>query len=133
MTKMKNKICVRGTQNLLSAASKQIIQFHPNASYSASSTNNEMSIFVNEVIAKNKLNRKDHLKDLLIFRQKFEKAISKKYGVKFSYQTNENLEEKYKRQHVPQNIKVQSGILDLIIGRLNTTVINVSSLFNEAA
>ena len=124
---------MRGTQKLLSEASKQIIRFNPNANYSAKSTNNDMSYFVNQAIAHYELSRKHHLQDLLIYRQKFEKAISKKYGVKFTYKLNEDLEVKYKRKGVPQHIQVQSGILDLLIGRLNTIRVDVTSFLNQAA
>ncbi len=127
------KLCLDGTKKLLSRASKLIIHFHPNANYSASSTEGDMSYFVEEAIKHYGLNRKQHLQDLLIYRQKFEKAITKRYGVKFTYKLNEDLQAKYKFKRVPQHIQVQSGILDLLIGRLNTIRIDVSELISDAA
>lgn len=86
-----------------------------------------------EVIKHYGLNRKQHLQDLLIYRQKFEKAITKRYGVKFTYQLNEDVQTKYNVKRVPQHIQVQSGILDLLIGRLNTIHVDVSKLISDAA
>ncbi|MDA9892207.1 hypothetical protein N9D47_06290 [Planktomarina temperata] len=68
------KLCLDGTKKLLSRASKLIIHFHPNANYSASSTEGDMSYFVEEAIKHYGLNRKQHLQDLLIYRQKIRKG-----------------------------------------------------------
>ena len=127
------KLSLDGTKKLLSEASKQIILFHPNANYSASSTGGDMSYLVEQAIKHYGLNRKQHLQDLLIYRQKFEKAITERYGVKFTYQLNEDVQTKYNVKRVPQHIQVQSGILDLLIGRLNTIRIDVSELISDAA
>lgn len=127
------KLSLYGTKKLLSEASKQVIHFHPNANYSASSTGGDMNYFVEEAIKHYGLNRKQHLQDLLIYRQKFEKAITKRYGVKFTYQLNEDVQTKYNVKRVPQHIQVQSGILDLLIGRLNTIHVDVSKLISDAA
>jgi len=127
------KLSLDRIKELLSVGSKQIIHFHPNANYSALSTGTDMGYFVDEAIKKFGFNRTQHLQDFLIYRQKFEKAIAKRYGVKFTYKLNEDLQAKYKFKRVPQHIQVQSGILDLLIGRLNTIRIDVSELISDAA
>ena len=92
-----------------------------------------MSFFVEEAIKHYGLNRKQHLQDFLIYRQKFEKAITKRYGVKFTYNLNEDVQAKYNLKCVPQHIQVQSGILDLFIGQLNTIHRDLSALISNAA
>ena len=127
------KLSLDGTKKLLSEASKQIILFHPNANYSASRTGGDMSYFVEEAIKHYGLNRKQHLQDFLIYRQKFEKTIAKRYGVKFTYNLNEDVQAKYNLKRVPQHLQVQSGILDLFIGQLSTIRRDLSALMSDAA
>jgi len=115
-----------GANELLLEVSKLIEQFHPTANISSLSIACDMGYCVDEVIRNCGLNRKQHLKDLLIYSQKFKKAIRKKYG--FEY-----LKAKYNFKPVPQNIQVQRGILDLLIGRLNTICVDVSAITNNAA
>jgi hypothetical protein len=134
MTKyvMKN-LSPKGVQKLLIEASKLIIKCNPDASYSATSTEGVMGYIAMTTIEHYGLTRKEHLNDLLKFRMVFEAAISKKYGVKFTYKSNEDLANKYRKKRVPQNIQVQSGLLDCIIGELITVRIDVTPLFKRYA
>ena len=134
MTKyvMKN-LSPKGVQKLLKEASKLIIKFNPGASYSATSTEGDMGNSARTVIEHYGLTREEHLNDLLRFRMMFEAAISKKYGVIFTYKSNEDLADKYRKKRVPQNIQVQSGLLDCIIAELNIIRVDVTPLFSRGA
>jgi len=122
-----------GANELLLEVSKLIEQFHPTANISSLSIACDMGYCVDEVIRNCGLNRKQHLKDLLIYSQKFKKAIRKKYGFEYAHLMHEDLKAKYNFKPVPQNIQVQRGILDLLIGRLNTICVDVSAITNNAA
>ena len=134
MTKyvMKN-LSPKGVQKLLIEASKLIIKLKPDANYSASSTEGDMGYFARTAIEHYGLTREEHLNDLLKFRMVFEAAISKKYGVKFTYESNEYLADKYRKKRVPQNIQVQSGLLDCIIAELNIIRIDITPWFSRGA
>ena len=134
MTKyvMKN-LSPKGLQKLLIESSKLIIKFNPDASYSVNSTEGDMGYSARTAIEHYGLTREEHLNDLLNFRMVFEAAISKKYGVKFTYKSNEDLADKYRKKRVPQNIQVQSGLLDCIIAELNIIRVDVTPLFSRGA
>jgi hypothetical protein len=134
MTKyvMKN-LSPKGVQKLLIEASKLIIKLKPDASYSASSTEGDMGYFARTAIEHYGLTREEHLNDFLNFRMVFEAAISKKYGVKFTYESNEYLADKYRKKRVPQNIQVQSGLLDCIIAELNIIRVDITPWFSRGA
>jgi hypothetical protein len=53
--------------------------------------------------------------------------------VKFTYKSNEDLADKYRKKRVPQNIQVQSGLLDCIIAELNIIRVDVTPLFSRGA
>lgn len=123
------KLNVEGTNKLLNEVTKTLIQWHPNATYSAESTGTDMRDFVRMTIKHYGLTRSEHLQDLLLFRQSFERAIAKRYKVKFTYSLGEDLEVKYRKKKVPQAIQIKSGVLDLLIGELNTVRINMNSIY----
>lgn len=129
---MKN-LSPKGVQKLLIEASKLIIKLKPDASYSASSTEGDMGYFARTAIEHYGLTREEHLNDFLNFRMVFEAAISKKYGVKFTYESNEYLADKYRKKRVPQNIQVQSGLLDCIIAELNIIRVDITPWFSRGA
>ena len=106
---------------MLNATSKLIMMNHPEANYSSSSTNDNMQQFARMIIKVNNLTRNEHFRDLLEYRVKFEKTITKKHRVKFTYNTGEDLAVKYSKKRVPQLTQVMSGLLDMIVGELNTT------------
>jgi hypothetical protein len=127
-----NKLDPISTNKLLNQATQVLVKFNPNANYRAESTGTDMRDFVRLTIKEYNLTRDEHLQDLLLFRRAFEKQIRKKYGVKFTYKFNEDVELKYRKRGVPQLIQVKSGILDLIIGELHAVYINVNKLLEEA-
>ena len=118
---MSKQIDPKAFNKLLEQLAIQIIKFNPDATYSADSTGGDMRTVVQMAIEHYGLTRGNHLKDRVLFRDKFEKAITKRCGVKFSYNVGEDLEVKYQKKRVPKLIQVKSGILDLLIAELNTT------------
>jgi len=122
------KINPAGLDKMLTAAAQTVVNYNPEANYSASSTGSDMLSFVRTAIVHYGFNREEHFEDLLVYRESFEKKITKKYRVKFTYNTNEDLEAKYKKRKVPQLIQVKSGILDLLIGELNVVRINMNEV-----
>ena len=117
----------KALNKLLDEATLALIKYNPEATYSASSTGTDMRDFTRMAIAHYGVTRAN-LKDLVEFRDKFEKAIRKRYGVKFTNTIGEDLAKKYARKRVPQKVQVKSGMLDLMIGEVNTTRINASEL-----
>jgi hypothetical protein len=115
---MKSTINPKAVNKVLEGLAIEIIKRHPNANYSADSTNGDMALAVDMAIEHYGLNL-DHRNDLKIFRENFEKAIAKKYGVKFTYEPGEDLEVKYQKRRVPKLTQVKSGILDLMIGNVS--------------
>lgn len=125
------KLDLTSTNKLLNEAARAVIKYNPSATYSAESTGTDMGDFVRMAIQHYGLTRAEHLQDLLVFRQAFEREIAKQYKVKFTYTLGEDLAVKYRRRKVPQLTQVKSGLLDLLIGELNTIYINVNSLYKE--
>ncbi len=123
---MSKQIDQRQFNKLLEQLAIQTIKFNPDANYSASSTGDDMALAVDMAIDHYGVDR-SHLQDMLLFRQKFERAISKRYGVKFTYTSDEDLAVKYQKRRVPKLTQVKSGILDLMIAQVNTTVIQIKS------
>ena len=117
---MAKQINPKAVNNLLEQLAIQIIKFNPDATYSASSTGDDMLSAVRLTIAQYGLTRDNDLGDIVLFRDNFEKTISKRYGVKFDYCIGEDLGVKYRKKRVPKLTQVKSGILDLLIGELNT-------------
>ena len=115
---MKNTINPKAVNKLLEGLAIEIIKRHTNANYSADSANGDMDLAVNMAIEHYNLGL-EHRNDLKIFRENFEKAIAKKYGVKFTYEPGEDLEVKYRKKRVPKLTQVKSGILDLMICKVS--------------
>lgn len=129
---MKKQINPKAVNKLLEGLAIEIIKHHPEANYSADSTNGDMRLAVDMAIEHYSLTL-DHRNDLLLFRQNFEKTITKKHGVKFTYQEGEDLEVKYQKRRVPKLTQVKSGILDLMIGNISkvseqTTEVNGTTI-----
>ena len=129
---MTNQINPKAVNKLLQDLAIQMIKRHPDANYSASSTNGDMELAVDMAIEHYGLTL-DHRNDLLLFRQNFEKTITKKHGVKFTYQQYEDLKDKYQKRRVPKLTQVKSGILDLMIGNISkisqkTTTVNGTTM-----
>jgi len=124
---MKN-LTSNNVSNMLTETSKLIIMNHPKATYSVSSTNDNMLQFARMIVKVNGLTRNEHFGDLLDYRVAFEKSITKKHRVKFTYKMGEDLAVKYRKKRVPQLTQVKSGLLDILIGELNTTYINMNGI-----
>jgi hypothetical protein len=58
--------------------------------------------------------------EFIKIRDRFEKGITKRYGVNYTYESGERAGVKMRAKKVPQHTRVTSGLLDLIIAELNT-------------
>ena len=59
-----------------------------------------------------------HLNQLMVFREKFEQGLTKKYSVKLATGLSafaQDQEQTLKQHNVPQNVRVISGLLDTLI------------------
>ena len=94
-----------------------------NADYEASSTA-LMTPAVKAIIQNFKLTR-DDVNDFVKLRHVFEKAITKRYKVKYKYTSDECAGVLMRKRKVPQVTRIMSGLLDLTIAELNIVRINL--------
>jgi hypothetical protein len=103
-------------QDIISAAAQTAMVYNPTVDYDAD-THSEIQQSAQAIIAEFKL-LESALSDLLVYREKVELHLRKRYGVKFTQSPSDNIEQKMKRKRVPQKMRVEHGILDVLIGEL---------------
>lgn len=108
-----------------------IVEADKNADYEESSCDN-MSPAVTAIIEHFNLTR-SHTSDFVKLRHDFERAITKRYKVKYKYTLSEAAGQLMRKRNVPQITRIMSGMLDLTIARLNTIQINMNNYLKEAA
>jgi hypothetical protein len=103
-------------QDILSAAALTAITLNPKVDYDADAhpeiQRSAEAILTQYGITSNELD------GLLVYRDLVEKHLRKRYGVKFTDNPLDNIEQKMKRKRVPQKARVEHGILDMLIGEL---------------
>lgn len=101
----------------LLALSHKLVELNPEQDYAQ--TDNTL-FAAKHMIEKDKLTRTD-LEQIIKFRETFEQALTKKYGVTLSLGLSaftQNQEDALKSQAVPQHLRVLSGLLDTLIATL---------------
>ena len=101
----------------LLAISHKLVQHTPEQDYGE--TDNTL-FTAKHMIEKDKLTRTD-LEQIIKFRETFEQALTKKYGVKLSVGLSafcQDQESALKSAAVPQHLRVLSGLLDTLIATL---------------
>ena len=100
-----------------------IIQHNSNAGYNVDNTPEIKSAVI--AIIRNKGLDTTNLNDILVYREKFEKTVSKRFKIKYTYTLDEDIEVKLNASKATQFIKVKSGLIDFLIGRLGVEVVAV--------
>jgi len=118
---MAKQISTKALDSILNRSALLAIEYNSNAGYDVDATPEiKQCVFA---MVKHYGITADELEQLVAYRHRFEKTLAKRYRIKFTNNMFEDVEAKLNKTKAPQYIKVKCGMLDFLIGYLNTSVV----------